>query len=176
METARFVQRCLGTDRFRPYTSDDVVGVLIGGALKNVVAIAAGVSDGLGFGSNARAALITRGLAEITRTGVAMGAHAVTFAGLSGLGDLVLTCSGDSSRNRRVGLALGQGKSMEQILAETRMVAEGVKTTKVGHDLARKLGVPAPITDVMHAIIHEGAPAGEAMRSLMGRQLRAERD
>jgi len=176
VETARFVQRRLGTDRFRPYTSDDVVGVLIGGALKNVVAIAAGVSDGLGFGSNARAALITRGLAEITRIGVAMGAQAVTFAGLSGLGDLVLTCSGDSSRNRRVGLALGQGKSMEQILAETRMVAEGVKTTKVGHDLARKLGVPAPITDVMHSIIHEGAPAGEAMRSLMGRQLRAERD
>jgi glycerol-3-phosphate dehydrogenase (NAD(P)+) len=175
-ETASFVQRALGTDRFRPYTSDDVTGVLIGGALKNVVAIAAGVSDGLGFGSNARAALITRGLAEITRMGVAMGAHAVTFAGLSGLGDLVLTCSGDTSRNRRVGLALGQGKTMAEILGDMRMVAEGVKTTKVGHDLAKKLGVPAPITEVMHAIIHEGAPAGDSMRRLMVRQLRAERD
>lgn len=174
-ETAQTVQRCLSTDRFRPYTNDDVVGVLVGGAIKNVIAIACGVSDGLGFGSNARAALITRGLAEITRMGVAMGAHAPTFAGLSGIGDLVLTCSGDTSRNRRVGLALGQGKSMEQILGETRMVAEGVKTTKVARALAVKLGVEAPITDVMHAIIHEGAPAGDTMRRLMGRSLKSER-
>ena len=171
-----YVQRCLSTQTFRPYTSDDVTGVLVGGALKNVVAIAAGVSDGLGFGLNARAALITRGLAEITRVGVAMGAEAATFAGLSGMGDLVLTCSGDTSRNRRVGLALGQGKTMRDILADMRMVAEGVKTTRVAHHLAKKLGVSAPITDVMHAIIHEGAPAGDAMRSLMGRSLRAERD
>lgn len=171
-----FVQRALSTDRFRPYTTDDVTGVLVGGAIKNVVAIAAGVSDGLGFGSNARAALITRGLAEITRMGVAMGAEAATFAGLSGIGDLVLTCSGDTSRNRRVGLALGQGKRMAEILGEMRMVAEGVKTTKVAHALAARLGVQAPITGVMHAIIHEDAPAAETMQQLMARSLKAERD
>ena len=141
-----------------------------------MIAIAAGVSDGLGMGSNARAALITRGLAEITRIGVAMGAQAATFAGLSGMGDLVLTCSGDASRNRKVGLALGQGRSMAEILGEMRMVAEGVKTTKVAHELAAKLGVPAPITDVMYAVIHEGAPARQAMGQLMTRALRAERD
>ncbi len=175
-ETAAMVARAFNTDRFRPYTSDDVIGVLVGGAIKNVIAIAAGVSDGLGFGSNARAALITRGLAEITRIGVAMGAHAATFAGLSGMGDLVLTCSGDTSRNRRVGLALGQGRTMAAILGEMRMVAEGVKTTKVAHELAARLGVPAPITDVMHAIIHQDAPAGDTMRKLMARSLRSERD
>jgi glycerol-3-phosphate dehydrogenase (NAD(P)+) len=141
------------------------------------VAIAAGVSDGLGFGSNARAALITRGLAEITRVGVAMGAHAQTFAGLSGMGDLVLTCSGDASRNRRVGLALGQGKTMDEILRDMKgMVAEGVKTTKVAHALAAKVGVPAPITEVMFHIIHGGAPARDTMTRLMQRALRTERD
>jgi glycerol-3-phosphate dehydrogenase (NAD(P)+) len=174
--TTALVQAALSTDRFRPYTSDDVTGVLVGGAIKNVIAIACGVSDGLGFGSNARAALITRGLAEITRIGAAMGADAETFAGLSGIGDLVLTCSGDTSRNRRVGLALGQGKPIDAILGEMRMVAEGVKTTRVAHELSARLGCSAPITAVMHAIIHEGAPAGDAMRSLMTRQLRSERD
>jgi glycerol-3-phosphate dehydrogenase (NAD(P)+) len=174
--TTTHAQKVLSTDRFRIYTTDDVTGVLIGGAIKNVIAIAAGVSDGLGMGSNARAALITRGLAEITRIGVAMGAQAATFAGLSGMGDLVLTCSGDASRNRKVGLALGQGRTMADILAEMRMVAEGVKTTKVAHELAAKLGVPAPITDVMYAVIHEGAPARQAMGQLMTRALRAERD
>ncbi|MBK9032435.1 MAG: NAD(P)-dependent glycerol-3-phosphate dehydrogenase [Myxococcales bacterium] len=175
-ETTAMVQRALSTDRFRTYSTDDVVGVLVGGAIKNVVAIAAGVSDGLGFGSNARAALITRGLAEITRIGVAMGADPVTFAGLSGMGDLVLTCSSDTSRNRKVGLALGRGQTMAQILGDMRMVAEGVKTTKVAWDLARKLGVPAPITEVMHAIVHEGAPARDAMQRLMQRSLRSEKD
>jgi glycerol-3-phosphate dehydrogenase (NAD(P)+) len=174
--TAALVQRALSTDRFRTYVTDDVIGVLVGGAIKNVVAIAAGVSDGLGFGSNARAALITRGLAEITRVGVAMGADPVTFAGLSGMGDLVLTCSSDTSRNRKVGLALGRGQTMAEILAEMRMVAEGVKTTKVAHDLAAKLGVPAPITDVMYAIVHDGVPAKAAMQRLTQRQLRAEKD
>jgi glycerol-3-phosphate dehydrogenase (NAD(P)+) len=120
--------------------------------------------------------LITRGLAEITRIGVAMGAQPATFAGLSGMGDLVLTCSGDASRNRKVGMALGQGRTMAEILGEMRMVAEGVNTTKVAHELARKLGVAAPITDVMHAIIHEGAPAAETMKKLMARSLRSERD
>lgn len=175
-DTTTLAQHALSSVRFRIYRTDDVRGVLVGGALKNVVAIAAGVADGLGLGSNARAALITRGLAEITRMGVALGANAQTFAGLSGMGDLVLTCSGDASRNRRVGLALGQGRRMEDILGEMRMVAEGVKTTRVAHALASRLGVSAPITAVMNAIIHEGAPAQEAMASLMGRALRSERD
>ncbi|MCX5743913.1 MAG: NAD(P)-dependent glycerol-3-phosphate dehydrogenase [Proteobacteria bacterium] len=139
--TTKLAQEALGTVHFRIYTTDDVFGVLIGGALKNVIAIAAGLSDGLGFGSNARVALITRGLAEITRIGVALGAHPLTFAGLSGVGDLVLTCSGDASRNRRVGLALGQGRTMAEILGDMRMVAEGVKTTKVAYELAAKIGV-----------------------------------
>jgi len=175
-ETTTYAQQVMSTDRFRIYTTDDVTGVLIGGAIKNVIAIAAGVSDGLGMGSNARAALITRGLAEITRIGVAMGAQPATFAGLSGIGDLVLTCSGDASRNRKVGMALGQGRTMAEILGEMRMVAEGVKTTKVAHELAAKLGVPAPITDVMFAIVHQGIPAREAIPQLMTRALRAERD
>ena len=175
-ETTKLAQETLSSIRLRIYSTHDVAGVLIGGALKNVIAIAAGVSDGLSMGSNARAALITRGLAEITRVGVAMGADAATFAGLSGMGDLVLTCSGEASRNRRVGLALGQGKKMEEILGEMKMVAEGVKTTKVAHELAAKLGVPAPITDVMHAIVHKGYPARDTMIKLMQRALRSERD
>jgi glycerol-3-phosphate dehydrogenase (NAD(P)+) len=175
-ETCTAAQAALTSLRFRIYTTDDVLGVLIGGALKNVIAIGAGVSDGLGFGSNARVALITRGLAEITRIGVALGAHAQTFAGLSGVGDLVLTCSGDASRNRRVGLALGQGKKMPDILAEMRQVAEGVKTAKVAKQLATKLGADAPITDTMHAIIHEGVPVRDAITRLMGRPARSERD
>ena len=175
-ETCTLAQTALSSIRFRIYTTDDVAGVLVGGAIKNVMAIAAGISDGLGLGSNARAALITRGLAEITRIGMAMGAHALTFAGLSGIGDLVLTCSGDASRNRRVGLGLGQGKSMAEILSEMKQVAEGVKTTKVAHALAAKLGVAAPITAVMHSILYEGQPARHAMAGLMSRALRSERD
>jgi len=140
------------------------------------MAICAGMSDGLGFGHNARGALITRGLAEIARIGVKLGAHPLTFSGLSGLGDLVLTCTGDLSRNRQVGLALGRGRKLDDIIGEMRMVAEGVKTTKVAHELAARLGVPAPITDVMHSIIHEAAPAAETMRKLMARSLRSERD
>lgn len=175
-ETTTLAQTTLGTLHFRIYTTDDVNGVLIGGALKNVFAIGAGLSDGLGFGSNARVALITRGLAEMTRVGVALGGNPLTFAGLSGVGDLVLTCSGDASRNRRVGLALGQGKKMPDILAEMRQVAEGVKTTKVAHALVRKIGVDAPIIDTMYAIIHEGVPVRDAITPLLGRPPRMERD
>jgi glycerol-3-phosphate dehydrogenase (NAD(P)+) len=175
-ETTKLAQNTLTDLRFRIYRTEDVIGVLTGGALKNVIAIAAGVSDGLGFGSNARVALMTRGLAEITRIGVALGGNPMTFSGLSGMGDLVLTCSGDASRNRRVGLALGQGKKMTEILGEMRQVAEGVKTTKVAKQLAAKLGVDAPITDVMYAIIHEGVPAREAITRLMARPTRSERD
>jgi glycerol-3-phosphate dehydrogenase (NAD(P)+) len=175
-ESTKLAQGALGTLHFRIYTTDDVVGVLVGGALKNVVAIAAGVSDGLGFGSNARVALITRGLAEITRVGTALGAHALTFAGLSGMGDLVLTCSGDASRNRRVGLALGQGRTMADILGEMKMVAEGVKTTKVAYQLAKKLGVDAPIIDVMYAILHDNVPVRDAIGQLLSRIPKGERD
>jgi len=175
-DTTSQAQVALAGLHFRIYTTDDVAGVLIGGALKNVIAIGAGMSDGLGFGSNARVALITRGLAEITRIGVAMGAHALTFAGLSGMGDLVLTCSGDASRNRRVGLALGQGKKMPDILAEMKHVAEGVKTAKVAKALAAKIGVDAPIIDVMHGVIHEGVPVRDAIQLLLTRPARMERD
>jgi glycerol-3-phosphate dehydrogenase (NAD(P)+) len=174
--TTQLAQAALSDLRFRIYRTDDVIGVLMGGALKNVIAIAAGVSDGLGFGSNARVALMTRGLAEITRVGVALGAKPMTFAGLSGMGDLVLTCSGDASRNRRVGLALGQGKKMADILGEMRQVAEGVKTAKVAKELAAKLGVDAPIIDAMHAIIHDGVGVREAISRLMTRPTRSERD
>jgi glycerol-3-phosphate dehydrogenase (NAD(P)+) len=175
-DTTTQAQAALAELHFRIYTTDDVAGVLIGGALKNVIAIGAGMSDGLGFGSNARVALITRGLAEITRVGVALGAHAQTFAGLSGMGDLVLTCSGDASRNRRVGLALGQGKKMPDILAEMKQVAEGVKTAKVAKALVAKIGVDAPIIDVMHAVIHEALPVRDATQLLLTRAARMERD
>jgi glycerol-3-phosphate dehydrogenase (NAD(P)+) len=169
-------QEALTALHFRIYRSDDVMGVLMGGALKNVVAIGAGISDGLGFGSNTRVALMTRGLAEITRIGVAMGANPLTFAGLSGMGDLVLTCSGDASRNRRVGLALGQGKKMAEILGEMKQVAEGVKTAKVAKELAQKIGVDAPIVDAMHAIIHEGLSVRDVISRLLTRPARSERD
>jgi glycerol-3-phosphate dehydrogenase (NAD(P)+) len=168
-------QEALRTLHFRIYTTDDVIGVLVGGALKNVIAIGAGVSDGLGFGSNTRVALMTRGLAEITRIGVALGAHALTFAGLSGMGDLVLTCSGDASRNRRVGLALGQGKKMAEILGEMRQVAEGVKTAKIAKALAASLGIEAPLIDAMHGIIHEGLPVRDAITLLLSRPAKSER-
>jgi glycerol-3-phosphate dehydrogenase (NAD(P)+) len=174
--TTQAAQAALTTLHFRIYRTDDVMGVLVGGALKNVVAIGAGISDGLGFGSNTRVALMTRGLAEITRVGVAMGAHPLTFSGLSGMGDLVLTCSGDASRNRRVGLALGQGKKMPEILAEMRQVAEGVKTAKVAKELTAKLGVDSPIIDAMFSIIHEGVPVRDAILRLLSRPARSERD
>ena len=174
--TAERVQTELATLRLRIYTSNDVVGVLIGGALKNVVAIAAGISDGLGFGLNARAALITRGLAEISRIGVALGADPLTFAGLSGMGDLVLTCSGDLSRNRRVGLALGKGKKLADIIAEMRMVAEGVKTTRVAYELAAKLEVDAPITEFMNRVIYQGWTPHAALAAVINRELKPERD
>ncbi|ACY16549.1 NAD(P)H-dependent glycerol-3-phosphate dehydrogenase [Haliangium ochraceum] len=174
-DSAASVQHALSTDRLRLYTAPDVVGVLIGGALKNVVAIAAGMSDGMGLGLNARAAIITRGLAELTRLGTHVGADPLTFAGLSGMGDLVLTCSGDLSRNRQVGLALGAGKKRAEIVAEMRMVAEGVNTTRVARALAERLGVEAPITEVMHRVLFEDLPASAALADLTGRALRSER-
>ena len=162
------------TPWFRAYSSTDVAGVELGGAVKNVIAIAAGLSDGLGFGLNARAALVTRGLAETSRLGVALGARSSTFMGLSGLGDLMLTCSGDLSRNRQVGLRLGAGERLEDIAASMHMVAEGVKTTQAVHRLALELGEDMPVTAAMHGVLYEGVPPREAVQALMSRQLREE--
>jgi glycerol-3-phosphate dehydrogenase (NAD(P)+) len=170
------VQAILGTERLRVYTTDDVVGIELGGALKNVIAIAAGCGDGLGFGHNTRAAIVTRGLAEIGRLAMALGAHPMTMAGLGGIGDLMLTCTGDLSRNRRVGLELGAGKTIEQILAGMNQVAEGVRTTKSAHELSKKHGVEMPIVDAMHRILYEGLAPREAVGDLMGRRVRRERD
>ncbi|MDB4968201.1 MAG: hypothetical protein JWN44_3890 [Myxococcales bacterium] len=156
-------------ERFRVYTSDDVPGVELGGALKNVMAIAAGVADGLGLGNNSRAALITRGLAEISRLAVRKAANPLTLAGLAGMGDLVLTCTGDLSRNRHVGLELGKGKTLAQVLAGMSQVAEGVKTTRSAHDLAQRLGVEMPITEAMYKVLYEDLPAKAVVHGLMGR-------
>jgi glycerol-3-phosphate dehydrogenase (NAD(P)+) len=160
---------------FRAYHTDDVVGAELGGALKNVIAIACGVSDGCGAGLNARAALITRGLAEITRVAVARGANPLTLAGLAGLGDLVLTCTGDLSRNRRVGLGLGQGRLLPDILTELGQVAEGVTTTAVAVQLAEKTGVEMPIAAQIHALLFEEKPVADALRALLGRERKHER-
>ena len=160
---------------FRVYHSDDIVGVEVGAAVKNVLAIACGVSDGAGLGTNARAALITRGLNEITRLAVARGANPLTMMGLAGLGDLVLTCTGDLSRNRRVGLALGQGKTLATILEELGQVAEGVVTARSAWLLAEKLGVETPIIEQVYRMLYEQKPVGEVLRDLTGRGRRAER-
>jgi glycerol-3-phosphate dehydrogenase (NAD(P)+) len=173
-DIARQVQEIFSTEYFRVYVNDDVIGVELGGALKNVIALAAGVSDGLGFGYNTRAALITRGLAEISRMGVAMGADPATFAGLAGMGDLVLTCTGDLSRNRKVGMELGRGRSLEDILAGMKMVAEGVKTTLSAYHLAMKLNVEVPITEQMYLILYKDKQARQVVNDLMLRDLKAE--
>ncbi len=173
-EVARTTQKLFHTDYFRVYTNPDVVGVELGGAIKNVIALAAGISDGLGFGHNARAALINRGLVEMARLGVAKGAQAETFAGLAGMGDLVLTCTGDLSRNRSVGIELGRGRKLGDILGEMHMVAEGVKTTESAYQLAQKLGVMMPITEQMYQILYTGKEPRRAVSELMMRQPRAE--
>ncbi len=171
---AGHVQKSFTTGYFRVYTNDDVTGVELGGAIKNVIAIAAGISDGLGFGHNTRAALITRGLAEMTRLGLCLGARSSTFAGLAGMGDLVLTCTGDLSRNRNVGMKLGQGMKLAEILAEMRMVAEGVKTTESARKLAHKLKVDMPITEKTFQVLYHDKPAREGVIELMTRDLKAE--
>lgn len=169
-ELAAAVQKHFSDPRFRIYTNDDVVGVELGGALKNIVAIAAGVCDGLGLGHNSVAALITRGLAEITRLTIACGGKPETMAGLAGLGDLVLTCTGGLSRNRSVGVELGRGRKLDDIISGMHgMVAEGVLTTNAAVGLARKMGVEMPITEQMHAILQEGKSPEEAIRDLMRR-------
>jgi glycerol-3-phosphate dehydrogenase (NAD(P)+) len=173
---ATTVQDMFSTEYFRVYTNPDVMGVEIGGALKNVIALAAGVSDGLGFGYNARAALITRGLAEISRLGEAKGAIPATFSGLAGMGDLVLTCTGDLSRNRSVGIELGRGRKLDDILKRMNMVAEGVKTTLSAYQLAKKMGVDMPITEQMYQILYKDKSPKVAVTDLMQRKLTSEDD
>jgi glycerol-3-phosphate dehydrogenase (NAD(P)+) len=173
-EAARAVQSALASPSFRVYTSGDVVGVELAGALKNVVAIAAGIVDGLELGRNALAGLITRGLAEMTRLGVAMGGRAETFLGLAGVGDLVLTATSDLSRNRRVGLQIGRGRRLEQILSEMSMVAEGVETSVGILELGPRHGVDLPVTQAVKEILFDGKPPRQAVWELMTRQLKAE--
>jgi glycerol-3-phosphate dehydrogenase (NAD(P)+) len=171
---AGYLQKLLSTDYFRVYTTNDVIGVELGGALKNVIAIAAGISDGLGFGPNARAALLTRGIAEITRLGVSMGAQPLTFAGLAGIGDLILTCTGDLSRNRTVGLKIAEGISISQIVSGMEMVAEGIKTSLSAYNLAKKMGVDMPIIREVYRVIYKAKDPREAVRELMTRELKEE--
>jgi glycerol-3-phosphate dehydrogenase (NAD(P)+) len=166
-QAALTAQEIFQTEYFRVYTNPDVLGVELGGALKNVIAVAAGVIAGMGFGHNTLAALITRGLAEITRLGVAMGADPATFSGLAGMGDLVLTCTGSLSRNRTVGYRIGQGESLEEILGGMKSVAEGVRTVQAVRGLAREFGVEMPISEEVHALLWEGRDAKEAIRNLM---------
>ena len=176
LEAARLAQDALSGAAFRVYTHDDLIGVELGGALKNVMAVATGIVEGLGLGNNSRAALITRGLAEMTRLGVAIGARPATFAGLAGIGDLVLTCTGALSRNRAVGVEIGQGKTLEQALAGKPTVAEGVVTTKSALALAQREGVEMPIVETVYRVLFEGYSARRAIPELMERGLRAEQD
>lgn len=173
---ASHAQTLFSSPSFRVYTHDDVTGVELGGALKNVMAVATGISDGLGLGFNARAALITRGLAEMTRLGTKLGARAVTFGGLAGVGDLVLTCTGSLSRNRAVGLEIGRGRSLPEVLAGRQTVAEGVTTTESAHALASREGVDMPIVAAVRRILFERQPARWALVELMTRELRGEED
>ena len=174
LKAAETVQQVFSTDYFRVYTGDDVIGVELGGAVKNVIAIAAGISDGMGFGTNTRAAIITRGLAEIARLGVKMGANPLTFAGLAGMGDLVLTCTGDLSRNRQVGLAIGKGRKLKEILADMKMVAEGVKNAETAYKLSQKMQVEMPITEQVYLMLYADKSPALALAALMGRKLKAE--
>jgi len=172
-DVAGAVQDLLMTPKFRVYTNPDVVGVELAGALKNVIALCTGVAEGLGFGDNTKAALMTRGLAEIARLGVSMGGHPLTFAGLAGVGDLIVTCTSQHSRNRRAGVALGQGKPLDQVLVEVGMVVEGVRTTKVAYDLSRTRGISMPITEQAYKVLFDQADPKAAVADLM---LRGKRD
>ena len=168
-DMAEQIQQFFVNDTFRVYTLDDVIGVELGGALKNVVAIAAGMGDGMGFGDNSKAALMTRGLAEISRLGVALGAKPETFAGLSGIGDLMVTCMSKHSRNRGVGERLGKGETLDEIMASMKMVAEGVWNCQAAKELAEQHGIPVPITEQVNAVVHEGKDPRQAVMDLMSR-------
>ena len=173
-ETAKMVQGEFMNPRFRLYTNTDVIGVEMGAALKNVMALAAGASDGLGFGDNTKAAIMTRGIAEMRRLGVEMGGRTETFAGLSGIGDLIVTCTSMHSRNRRAGILLGQGQSLEETLAEIKMVVEGVNTVQAAYKLAKEHNVEMPITNAIYEVLFEGKNTKQAVLDLMGRDGKAE--
>lgn len=175
IETAKKIQDIFMDDMFRVYTSTDIAGVELGGALKNIIALCAGISDGLGYGDNTKAALMTRGLAEMARLGTAMGANEKTFMGLSGVGDLIVTCTSMHSRNRRAGILLGQGKSLQETLDTVHMVVEGVNTVKAAYEMARRHGVEMPIVNEAYNILYNGADARKAVLSLMRREKREER-
>jgi len=173
-QRAELVQQVFSSPYFRVYTNDDVIGVELGGSVKNVIAIASGMIDGLGLGLNTRAAVMTRGLAEMRRLGVKMGADSRTFSGLAGVGDLILTCTGDLSRNHAVGMKLGQGMSLDEILSEMKMVAEGVKTAKSLYNLSNKMKVEMPLCHTIYRILYGGLSPKAAARELMGRDLKKE--
>lgn len=173
-DIAAELQRLFSRPTLRVYTNDDVVGCEVGGVVKNVIAIASGMAEGMGFGDNTRATLITRGLAEMTRLGIAMGGHAATFAGLAGMGDLIATCSSKQSRNNTVGFELGRGRTIDDVLASMSMVAEGVKSSPSVLDLARRHGVEMPITEQVVAVCHQGKSAAEALTALMQRSRKSE--
>ena len=171
---AGYLAKSFSGDKFRAYTSDDIVGVEVGGAVKNVLAIGAGISDGLGFGANTRIAVINRGLAEMTRLGVALGAKQDTFMGLAGMGDLVLTCTDNQSRNRRMGLALASGKSIDEAQQEIRQVVEGVLAAKAVHEVSHRTKVEMPICEQIYRILYDGVPPADAVGTLMNRALKPE--
>jgi glycerol-3-phosphate dehydrogenase (NAD(P)+) len=171
---ARELAHCLSGPNFRAYTQTDIVGVEVGGAVKNVIAIGSGIADGMGFGANTRVALITRGLAEMMRLGVKLGAARETFMGLAGLGDLVLTCTDDQSRNRRFGMALGRGQSMAQAQSAIHQVVEGLPAARAVHAVAQRLAVDMPICQEIYRVMHEGKPVRAAVQALMGREVRSE--
>ncbi len=173
-ETANWIQDMVMSPRFRIYTNPDKMGVELGGSLKNVIALCAGISDGMGLGDNTKAALITRGIVEVARLGVAMGAEEDTFHGLSGIGDLIVTCTSMHSRNRRAGILIGQGKSLEEAQAEVKMVVEGVKTCRAAYELSRKVGVEMPIVEQTYRVLFEGISPVEAVKSLMEREKKHE--
>ena len=175
-DLAVYVQKIFMTDKFRIYTNTDVIGVELGGALKNVIALCVGICDGLGYGDNTKAALMTRGMAEIVRLGTAMGANVRTFAGLSGIGDLIVTCTSMHSRNRRAGILIGKGETAEQARAEVGMVVEGIKTCDAAYHLARKYNVDMPIVNEAYKVLFENKPAGDAVWDLMCRSEKREDD
>lgn len=174
MEAAEFVQDLFMSPSFRVYTNSDITGVELGGALKNIIALCAGISDGLGFGDNTKAALMTRGIAEMSRLGVSMGAKPETFSGLAGIGDLIVTCTSMHSRNRRAGILIGEGKSVQEAIEEVKMVVEGVTTTKAAYDLARKQDIVMPITTQAYEVLFNGKNAKQAVMELMTRDKKYE--
>ena len=176
IEVAKYIQEIFISEHFRIYTTDDIVGVELGGSLKNVIALCSGISDGLGYGDNTKAALMTRGMAEIIRLGLAMGAKYETFTGLSGIGDLIVTCTSMHSRNRRAGILIGQGKTPEEAQAEVKMVVEGVKTAQAVKHLADRYNVEMPISQVAYEVLFEGMPVKESVSALMNRAMRSERE